>query len=173
MEEKFLSKWCKVWLQFYLKRHICMYTLYLRKKKNIVLGLFQIDLLNFIMYIWVILTWHLKAYIIWFHNLISMNIFFTKRSVFLYHCKETLENKLLGTKRIIRSSCSLMFFKIDVIKNFLTCKGKHQCWSLFSINLQACNFIKKRLQNRCYPVNITKFSSTPPVAMFLNNHRQY
>ena len=66
------------------------------------------------------------------HNLISMNIFFTKRSVFLYnYC------------RIIRGSRSLMFFKIIVLKNFLTCKGKHQCRSLFSINLQACNFIKE------------------------------
>ena len=82
-------------------------------------------------------------------------------------------NKLLRTKRIIRSSCSLMFFKIDVLKNFLTCKGKRQCWSLFSINLQACNFIKKRLQNRCYPANITKILSMPPVAMLLNNHHEY
>ena len=70
--------------------------------------------------------------------------------------RHSKKSKLLRTKRIIRSSCSLMFFKIDVLKKFLSCIGKHQCWSLFSINLQACNFIKKRLQNRCYPANITK-----------------
>ena len=27
--------------------------------------------------------------------------------------------------------------------------------------LQACNFIKKRLQHRCFPVNIAKFLRTP------------
>ena len=26
---------------------------------------------------------------------------------------------------------------------------------------EACNFIKKRLQNRCFPVNIVKFLRTP------------
>ena len=82
-------------------------------------------------------------------------------------------NKLLRTKRIIRSSRSLMFFKTDVVKNFLTCKWKHQCWSLFSINLQACNFIKNRLQHKYFPVNITKFLRTSPLAMLLSNHRQY
>ena len=127
------------------------------KKKTLFLTPFKIDTLNFTMYIWTILTWSLKTYI-WFHNLISKNIFFTKRSVFFIRHLKT--NKLLRTKRIIRGSHSLMFFKIGVLKNFLTCKGKHQCWSLFSINLQAYNFIKKRLQHRCFPVNITKFLRT-------------
>ena len=27
--------------------------------------------------------------------------------------------------------------------------------------LQACNFIKKRLQHRCFALNIVKFSRTP------------
>ena len=27
--------------------------------------------------------------------------------------------------------------------------------------IQACNFIKKRLKHRCFPVNIAKFSRTP------------
>ena len=33
------------------------------------------------------------------------------------------------------------------------------CWSLFLIKLQAyaCNFIKKIVQHRGFPVNITKF----------------
>ena len=51
-----------------------------------------------------------------------------------------------------RSSHSRMFFKIGVLKNF----------AIF-------NFIKKRLQHRCFPVNIAKFIRpallrTPPVA---------
>ena len=33
-----------------------------------------------------------------------------------------------------------MFFKIVVLKNFAIFTGKHLCWSLFLINLQACNF---------------------------------
>ena len=32
--------------------------------------------------------------------------------------------------------------------------------SLFA-GLQACNFVKKRHQHRCFPVNITKFLRTP------------
>ena len=31
---------------------------------------------------------------------------------------------------IFRSSCSLMFFKIGVLKNFATFTGKHLCWPL-------------------------------------------
>ena len=40
---------------------------------------------------------------------------------------------------------------------------KNTCWSLFIkvAGLQACNFIKKRLQWRCFPANIVDFSKTP------------
>ena len=105
-------------------------------RKAIILSLFKINALNFTMYILTILTFSLKTYLIRLHNLISMNIFL------LCNCKKTAETNC-WSKRIIRSSRSLMFFKIGVLKIFLTCKGKYQCWSLFSINLQACNFIKK------------------------------
>ena len=123
-----------------------------------------------------ILTWSLKAYAIQFHNLISMNIFLNERSVFLYHFitvkRYPKTNKLLRTKGVIRSSCSVMFFEIGVLKNSLTCKGKHQCWSLFSMNLLTCSFVKKRLQHS-FPANITKFLRTLQVAMLLSNHCQY
>ena len=36
-----------------------------------------------------------------------------------------------------RSSLSQMFFRIGVLKNFANYIGKHQCWSIFSIKLQA------------------------------------
>ena len=36
-----------------------------------------------------------------------------------------------------RSSRSQMFFKIGVLKNFANFTGKHLCWSLFLIKLQA------------------------------------
>ena len=55
----------------------------------------------------------------------------------------------------IRSSRSQMLFEIDLFKNFTTFTGKHLCWSLFLIKLQV--LLKKRLQHRCFPVNIPKF----------------
>ena len=36
-----------------------------------------------------------------------------------------------------RSSLSQMFFKIGVLKNFANFIGKHQCWNIFLIKLQA------------------------------------
>ena len=56
------------------------------------------------------------------------------------------------------SSRSHMFFKIGVLRNFAIFTGKQLCWSLFLIKLQT--FIKKRLQHRCFPVNIAKFLRT-------------
>ena len=57
------------------------------KLSTTLLSLSKIDTLNFIMYILTILTWSLETYVIRLHNIISMNIFFTERSVFLYNCK--------------------------------------------------------------------------------------
>ena len=59
-----------------------------------------------------------------------------------------------------RGSRSQMFLKIVVLKYFAIFTGKHLCWSLFFnkvTGLKTCNFIKKRLQHRCFPVNIAKF----------------
>ena len=39
--------------------------------------------------------------------------------------------------RIYRSSCSQVFFKISVVKNFTIFTEKHLCWCLFLIKLQA------------------------------------
>ena len=63
---------------------------------------------------------------------------------------------------IDRSSHLQMFFKISVLKNFAIFTGTKLCWSLYLITLiaEACNFIKKRRQHRCFPVNIAKFSGT-------------
>ena len=60
-------------------------------------------------------------------------------------------------------------FKINVLINFAIFTGKHLCWSLFLIksDLNACNFMKKRLQHKCFPVKFVKstfFNRTPPVA---------
>ena len=42
--------------------------------------------------------------------------------------------------------------KKSVLKHFGIFTEKHLCWSLFLIKL----FVKKRLQNSCFPVNIAK-----------------
>ena len=51
-----------------------------------------------------------------------------------------------------------MFFEIGVFKNLAIFRGKHLCWSLFLIKLQAYNF----------PVNIAKFLRT---AFFIKHLR--
>ena len=53
------------------------------------------------------------------------------------------------------NSRSQMFYKIDSLKNLAIFTGKHWCWRFFLIN-----FIKKRLQHKCFPVNIAKCFST-------------
>ena len=71
-----------------------------------------------------------------------------------------------------------MVYKIGVFKNFAKFPGKRLCWNLFFnkvVGLKACNFIKKRLQHRSFPMNFAKFSRTlffhrtPPVAAFASD----
>ena len=67
---------------------------------------------------------------------------------------------------VYRSSHQRCSIKKTVSKNFAIFRGKHLCWSLFSIK---SNFIKKRLQHSCFHVSIAKFLKTvfyraPPVA---------
>ena len=62
---------------------------------------------------------------------------------------------------LCRSSRLQMFFKLSALKNFVNFTGKHLCWSLFLIKLQAWNFVKKRLQHRCFPVKFAKVLRTP------------
>ena len=61
-----------------------------------------------------------------------------------------------------RSSLSQMFYEINVVKKFGNFTGKHQCWSLFLLKFQAwtCNFIKKWLQHKFYPVKFPNFLRT-------------
>ena len=64
---------------------------------------------------------------------------------------------------LFRSSRSQMFFKIGVVKDFTNFAEKH---------LKACNFLKKRLQHRCFHVKSAKFFKgtffyrAPPVAAY-------
>ena len=93
-----------------------------------------------------------------------------------------------------RSSGFQMFFKIGALKNLVIFTGKNLCWSRCLIKLQAffphsdwiwrdtdterysysvlCgkkawNFVKKRLQHRCFPVSIPKCLRTA----FSTEHR--
>ena len=56
-----------------------------------------------------------------------------------------------------------VLYKKGVLKNFALFTRKNLCWRLFLITLRAlaCNFIKKRLRRRCFPVNIANFLRTP------------
>ena len=56
-----------------------------------------------------------------------------------------------------------MFFKIVVLKVLSNFTRKHYCWSLFLTKLQAwaCNFIKKRLQHKGFPLNFGNVLGTP------------
>ena len=53
-----------------------------------------------------------------------------------------------------------MVFKISVLKNFAIFTGKLLCWN---------NFIKKRLQYRCFPWNIARVLKT----VFYIKHHQW
>ena len=48
-----------------------------------------------------------------------------------------------------------MIYEINALTNLAIFTGKHLCWRLFLIN-----FIKNRLQHRCFPVSIAKYLST-------------
>ena len=53
--------------------------------------------------------------------------------------------------------------KKAVLKDFAIFTKKHLRWILFlnkNAGLQSWNFIKKRLQHRCFPVNVAKFLRT-------------
>ena len=73
-----------------------------------------------------------------------------------------------------RSTRSLMFFKIGVFKKFA---GKHLCWSLFLIKLQAfmtATLLKLDLYYRetttqCFLMNFVKLLRTPFWKMFWKN----
>ena len=80
------------------------------------------------------------------HSLCSVN------SVSMQSC----ENYFL---RLFRSSRSLMFLNIDVLKNFAIFTRNHLCLSIFLIKLQACRpaTLLKTFQHSCFPVNNIKF----------------
>ena len=80
--------------------------------------------------------------------------------------------------RKFRSSHSQFFFEISVSKNFLILTGKHRCWSLLLVKLQACRcclcfclILRYSQLFSCEYCKIFKNSflyGTPPVAASVN-----
>ena len=64
---------------------------------------------------------------------------------------------------LFRSSHWRCFVKKGVLKSPASFTGKHLRWTLFNkvTDLQACNFVKKRLEHRCFPVKFATFLRTP------------
>ena len=57
-----------------------------------------------------------------------------------------------------------VFCKKDILTNFAKFTGKHLCQSLFFnkvVDLRSATLLKKRLGNRCFPVNFAKVLRTP------------
>ena len=74
----------------------------------------------------------------------------------------------------IRTNRSQMFFEIGVLKACNIHRKTPVLESLFSKVLEGYKFIKKRLQHRCFPVNIANFLRAPPVAVsVLEIHREF
>ena len=69
-----------------------------------------------------------------------------------------MENSLEPSTTLVRfyqkQKLAETAIKKVVLKNFAVFTGKHLCWSLFFIIMQA---FKKRLQHMCFPVNTVKF----------------
>ena len=89
--------------------------------------------------------WPLTAHI--YHIMIIVTGGFSKKSFFAI---------------IFWSSRTQIFFKTGAIRNFAKCTGKHLCWSLFLIKLQAglqlyFNLVPKETWTQVIPVKIAKF----------------
>ena len=99
----------------------------------------------------------------WFGPNIQKSQFKTKFGIYnlIYYLNLMIQKQLLTSvlyKSCLRGSRSQMFFEMDVFKNFAILAGKHMGWSLL-IKLQAWR-PAKRLQHRCFHVNIAKFLRT-------------
>ena len=71
-----------------------------------------------------------------------------------------------------RSSRPEVFCKKSVLRNFAKFTGKRLCQSLFFNNvaeLRPATLTKKRLWNRCFPVNYAKF----PRTLFFTEHLRW
>ena len=80
-----------------------------------------------------------------------------------------LSEKRKITGKHSEAAAHVMFFKKSVLRNFAKFTGQHLCQSLFLnkvADLRFAALLKKRLWQRCFPVNVAKFLGTP----FLTEH---
>ena len=77
--------------------------------------------------------------------------------------KELYFNFWLWMKFQFKPWRSQMLFKIGFLRNFTLFTGKYLCWSLYLIDLQAWTppTLSKKIQHKCFLVNIAKFFRTP------------
>ena len=91
-------------------------------------------------------------------QLVTVNYFYKKvpsSPKYIFHKNNQYLKQLLTIQQTVnsavylnfhRGSCTQMFFKTSVFKNFAIFIGKHLCWGiLFNkvADLEACNFIKR------------------------------
>ena len=73
--------------------------------------------------------------------------------------KKVISTKSLRNTSRGRSNLSQMFFKIGVLNNFAIFSGLDSLFNKVSC-LEACDFIKKRLQHSYFPMNMAEFLRT-------------
>ena len=99
-----------------------------------------------------------------FHSSINHKIFI--RTLITSYFRSVNIAKFLRTAflyRIPPSSRFQMFFKISVLKSTQTSQ-EIACVRISFLKmyrLKACNFIKKSLQHKCFPLKFAKFLRTP------------
>ena len=82
-------------------------------------------------------VFHFLHLFIYFFKIPCSIIFCCCKSIWLFSIKKRRFCVLELLRELSRSSRSQMFFKIGVLRNFAMFTGKHLCWSLFLIKLQA------------------------------------
>ena len=73
--------------------------------------------------------------------------------------KKVISTKSLQNTSRGRSNLSQMFFKIGALNNFAIFSGLDSLFNKVSC-LEACDFIKKRLQHSYFPMNMAEFLRT-------------
>ena len=94
---------------------------------------------------------------------LSIAKFFLLCGLILQYQNITLKYLISIINKISKKYNEQVFYKKTAFKNLATFTGKDLCCSLFfnkNAGLQSCNFIKKRLQHRRFPVNFATFLRT-------------
>ena len=100
---------------------------------------------------WLLMIWAMSTYLQMFFQL-----YYYCSRVTCVHCNKKF---CMTSPEAVVQRCSEKKLLLKVHAEFT---GKHLCWNLFNkvAGLQTCNFIKKRLQHGCFPVNIPKVLGT-------------